>query len=587
MESIVYIISLISLFILYTLLKKKEETENIIKHITINIVLLLCYNCFICWLYNVVKIPINLITLSIFNYILSIVFFIKIYKSKQIQKYSVSGKNIVITLIILGVTITTAIFNFTTNFNIKYLATDASVHYKAAKEFYQNDMLLNNTENTQSSKQFMTAAYTNTGIIFKVLVPYINEIDLYKIFIIFDILLYCMQGLLIYIIIEKIIKTKFAYILSVICILLFVIGYPLNSLIFGYTYFSFGLMVIETIILLFQKLNNKNNKVNVIASLFLLNFTLFSSYLLFVPVMYLAEGLYILKKYKKEKNKLFNKESIFIIFITLIIPFIIGLLYYVLFKESGSEVLTVEGYIFRNYWSISLILLPISILCFKDKNEDLNFLKLVFLSLMLVMIVAILGVKYLNVSTYYYAKYNFLLWLILWIGVLYTINICFEKKQLRFQMVLYVLVYLTFTGLKIYSGTAVNKESWPQENLSNCFDIYGLNKTIINDIGPDLIPEEIELYRYVYNNIDVKQDRIFILANPRQECWFDGMFLYKNREDIQTRIPQQHIDDWNNNKTFKYALVFYDAYMYNDYKDIFSNDKLIFENETGVIYENY
>lgn len=591
MEQIVYILSVIILLILTILLKKSDKELNFVKSSSITIVCFLCYNTFVCWLFNILTIPITLISLAILNYIISIVLGVIIVKNKQIQKYKIKGTNILSVAIIGIVTLAMAYLNFGPELNIKYIMTDAAVHYKAAREFYQNDKLLNKTENTESSDQFMTGAYTNTGILFKILAPIIGEVNLYKVFICFDIFCYFMTGLMLYNIIEKLIKDKLSYILSMIFVVIFMLGYPLNSFIYGYVYLQLSIVIIGTIIALFQEMSEKINKVILGIALFLVNYGLFFTYCIFVPVLYLTEGLYFLIKQYKANKKIFSKENLLNIIITLVIPFILGIIYFAiphLTSSSDGIFLSIEGYIYRNCWSNFLLILPLALICFKIKNDDTLIYKIMFISLIAIMLILMIAIFGLNFSTYYYFKYNFVLWFALWYGVIYSINTFLEVKDFKAAIIAYTIIYVAamiFTTC--YKAVPITKETWDNdENITNAFDIYGINKTVINDVITDLTQEEMELIQYVYDKIDVHSSKILILGNPRQEYWFDGIFTYRNRQNMESVIPIEHVAQWNDNQEFKYLLVFYRSYAYGQYQDELIERTVLYENESGIIYVN-
>lgn len=591
MEQIVYILSVIILLILTILLKKGDKELNFVKSSSITIVCFLCYNTFVCWLFNILIIPITLISLAILNYIISIVLGVIIVKNKQIQKYTIKGTNIVSVTIIGIVTLAMTYLNFGPELNIKYIMTDAAVHYKAAREFYQNDKLLNKTENTESSDQFMTGAYTNTGILFKILAPIIGEVNLYKVFICFDIFCYFMTGLMLYNIIEKLIKDKLSYILSMIFVVIFMLGYPLNSFIYGYVYLQLSIVIIGTIIALFQEIDKKPNKIISATELFILNFGLIFTYCIFVPVIYLAQGLYFLIKQYKMNKKIFSKENLLNIFITLVIPGILGIIYFAIPHLTSSPdglFLSLEGYIYRNCWSNFILILPIALICFKIKNDDILIYKMLIISLIIIMAILMIAIFGLNFSTYYYFKYNFILWLLLWYGAIYSVNTFSEIKDFKIAIIVYTIIYVAamfFTTC--YKAVPITKETWDNdENITNAFDIYGINKTVINDVTIDYTQEEMQLIQYVYDEIDVHSNKILILGNPRQEYWFDGIFTYRNRKNMESVIPIEHVAQWNDNQEFKYLLVFYRSYAYGQYKDEILEKKILFENESGIIYVN-
>lgn len=587
----IYTFSIICLFILSLLIERKKEKINMIKSIAITIVCLVCYNTFICFLFSSIRIPITLVSLAICNFCISIILIIDIIKKKKVQKYIVKIKDIIAISIILGITVTTAFWNFTSELNIKYIMTDAAVHFRAAREFYENDALLDKTENTTTSKIFMPGAYTNTGILFKVFEPIVGEENLYKLFIIFDIFTYFMSGLIMYVSINKFIKSKLGYILSLIFTLIFMLGYPYNCLIYGYAYLQVGIIIAETIVAVFQDKNEEYNKKIVSVQLLLLNFGLFFSYLLFIPVVYLAEGLYFLFDQYRNNRKYFSKENIVTILMTLIIPAILGIVYFVIpqfFQEQKQLFLTIEGYIYRNYWSNFIIILPLTLLCFKHKNKEVQFLSLLLLTLIFVMILMFIAVRFLNFSTYYYCKFNFLLWFLLWYGAMVTVNLSTDKLRYKIVIICYTIFYLIFAVNAFNKGTPITKKYYTKETLMNAFDIFGINKTIALTVPIDFTKEDMDLVNYVRDNIDLENEKMLIISKERQEHWIFSLLNYKNREESEMeRFNVSEVDMWNEGEKYKYAIVFFESEKYNILKDNFIEKNVIFRNEKGVIYENY
>jgi len=426
MKEILYLISVVIFIIIITIIKKSQDKMNFTKFFTVMIISFLCYNSFICLILNIFSISITIENLAIINFLISAILASVILKNKEIQKFYINKKDIIAIIVIVIVTLTSAYLNFGIDLNIKYLTTDSAVHFKAAREFYQNDLLLNKTEGTSISKQFMIGAYTNTGILFKVLEPFVGEINLYKVFISFDIFLFLLLGLIMYSAVEKIIKGKKEFFLSIIAIGLFMIGYPLNTLIFGYVYLQLGLTIIGAIIIIYQNyLEEKNNFPYIM--LFLFNFGLFFTYCIFVPVIYFSEGLYFLIKEYQEKKK-FTFKNIVKIFIILVIPFILGLLYFAIPHISNSNnqtesfFLTIEGYIYRNCWSNFIFVMPLSILSLFKKEKSNLFYKIILTVLIIYMIIFFVVVYKFQLSTYYYYKTNFVLWFVIWYGAIYSIN---------------------------------------------------------------------------------------------------------------------------------------------------------------------
>ena len=132
---IIYGVSIIILFTLTILLKKTEEKLEIIKAVTINFVLLFAYNTFVCYILNLINIPITLIILSVINFAISIPLIISIIKTKKIQEYTVSKTNIAVMILFIIITTIIININFGNLTKIRYVSMDSREHYKAGREF--------------------------------------------------------------------------------------------------------------------------------------------------------------------------------------------------------------------------------------------------------------------------------------------------------------------------------------------------------------------------------------------------------------------------------------------------------------------
>lgn len=223
-----------------------------------------------------------------------------------------------------------SIINFGFPFNIKYESGDASVHYLTSVMFAENDALLSTSydEVYGSFQGRKIGSYTNTGIIMKCL-P--NEASYYNVFIGFGIFILFITGAMMYNTLEKFTKSKYGKIMALLVSLIFVIGYPLNSLLFGFEYLSLGILIICTIIHMIYYLEEENlNFIYYIIIFALLNLGMFCSYYLFVPFVYSALWIYFcIYSYKKE-GKIVCKKNGIMLGITLLLPFFLGFIYHLM-----------------------------------------------------------------------------------------------------------------------------------------------------------------------------------------------------------------------------------------------------------------
>ena len=230
--NIIYVISTILIVGLHMLIYKKQERENWLKYFVLTISILLCYNIVICVILSFVKIKTTLATLTIINFVIALIFSYKIFKDKKIQKYFLNKMDILAIMSIIIIVIFIFIKQYGIPINIKNSTTDAATHYLLANEFYHYSLPLIN-ENSDvlgiwNEHFLMPGAYINTGILLKIVDSSIDETYFCKIYVLFEITMWCLSGILMYLFLSNNKKQK---ILPLIFAIIYMIGYPLHTLI--------------------------------------------------------------------------------------------------------------------------------------------------------------------------------------------------------------------------------------------------------------------------------------------------------------------------------------------------------------------
>ena len=243
MSVLFILIQLISI-IIFLKLKKTDKKENIVLWSTLSIITLMCLNILVTLIFNMIKIKSTLLNLSIIYMILDLSMIFAIFKTKQTQKYLLKKQDIIISLLIMIIVIIIAYAQYKFPFNIKYLITDGAVHYNAMVNFYSSSTLLKNVNSIENFNTFMTGAYVNGGILLKSLASFVTVKDCFSVFVIFDLLLFFLSGEIFYLLISKYNVKKTEYFFSFCFTLLYMLGYPLNSLLSGFVYLSLGLDII-------------------------------------------------------------------------------------------------------------------------------------------------------------------------------------------------------------------------------------------------------------------------------------------------------------------------------------------------------
>lgn len=590
--SIIYCICTMLLLISAILIKKTEKKLDIVKTITITLVLFLCYQTFISYIYTMLQIPITLTSLTIINGILVIAIAGRMLYKKQLQQYYFGKKDLIFIILILLIVMVLSYIDFGFPLNIKYIMTDASIHYISAKEFYENESLLLKVENIETANAMMPGAYSNIGILFKVFAPLIGEMNLYNVFITFDIFTFFLSGMLFFVTIKKYAKNKVTYVLSDIVSIIYLLGYPLNNMLFGYFYLGLGVLCINAIIAIMQEWGEEKPIWQNAVSIFLLCFELFFSYYLFAPPVYGAIFIYYIFYFHKQKGKWFNKSVLVYTLITLVIPTVVGFLYHVLpgmLSTSQIQVtnaIQLEGYIYRNLYSNILLFLPF-VIYYLVKEKKLQFDVISIIIFVMYMCVLYIGIFKLNISTYYFFKTYFVLWQ--FVIYLFFRGICYiaEKKKGQVLVCSYVSIYILFMVISFFtSNVEITKDTFNKnERITDVMDIYGINKTVLTKVEIDFTKEELEILEYIkQNSLPLENNNTLIIGNQRQEYWFYALMEYKFKDNLNYATTIKYIKNWNKGD-YKYLVYFNRSDYYEMYKNDIELDEseVIFENSSGGI----
>lgn len=577
---IIYGVSIIILFTLTILLKKTEEKLEIIKAVTINFVLLFAYNTFVCYILNLINIPITLIILSVINFAISIPLIISIIKTKKIQEYTVSKTNIAVMILFIIITTIIININFGNLTKIRYVSMDSREHYKAGREFSEITNLFKKTgPNITTHSGFMPGAYTNVGIIFKILNPYIGTVELYKAYIIFEAFVYLLIGIVFYMLLEKYCKNINTKIIAIIFGIIYVLGYPLNAWISGFHYLMLGILYVETILYIVKEREDINLDSTLITT-FLLNFGLILSYSLFCPFVYFAQFIYYIYKYKKHKNKI----KLFLqTLVTLILPGIIGVTYLIVpsIGKVGGYI-ALEGWLYKNLWSNFIFFMPFTIyyIYTNIKNRKLEFDNIMFALLFIFILVLFIGTKTGKCSEYYFYKNYFIFWiLIIYSSTKGMIELLKENKT-KFIVNIYTIIYLVIFAVAMYHNkTYVTSKR--NDSLNTTMEIFTFNKTMIVAKEAEFMKQkELELLKEMENIIEdnwQRENDILLITNPNEERWIQSLtgyinVLYDDKEYAIKNLEQEN---------YKYIVTFESKITYENMEQYIKkeNMKIIYQNQ--------
>ena len=593
--NIIYILTSLALIISYLLLNKSEKKENLIHSVIISVILFLTYNIFITQIMFFVHLKSTLLNLAIVNIAFSAVFITKEIKTKTIQKYYINKLDIIAVIIILGLAITIVIMNYGTNIAVKHAVTDAATHYFASDDFYRYSTLFSressDTIKWLNTPYLMTGAYVNTGIFLKLFKGIIDETFLVKLYFIFDMFIWMLSGLLMYTALSTNFKNKKHQILALVLTIFYMLAYQLNSLFAGFSYLGVGLDIIIGIIIIMKSEIKTNYK---ISSLFLLNLGIMFSYYYFAPVLFLSEFWYILVKNKKQSIKIFSKKNIFEIIIALVIPGLIGVIYFIgypLMQANNKAfdyvgAIATDGFIYEDlimniFPYLLLSEVYIIYIAFKKKNTFID--KLLYLTVIFTLLIYML-MKLEFVSSYYYYKIYYMLFLVLTVSSYEILKIFVDKGKNVTIIVSGVLIIYSFG---IFSAMVLDKNWF-------VFDIYLTNGEEIKDDYALIKDKEFYLFEYYNNNINTMQndDTLFCKTkgNTGRDRWVYS--ITKNGNNLTNALTNDKITTIE--KFMEKTKYHYFVLLKNDYDGEYDkvqdeikryNLKVLIQNSAGMILE--
>lgn len=593
--NIIYILTSLALIISYLLLNKSEKKENLIHSVIISVILFLTYNIFITQIMFFVHLKSTLLNLAIVNIAFSAVFITKEIKTKTIQKYYINKLDIIAVIIILVLAITIVIMNYGTNIAVKHAVTDAATHYFASDDFYRYSTLFSressDTIKWLNTPYLMTGAYVNTGIFLKLFKGIIDETFLVKLYFIFDMFIWMLSGLLMYTALSTNFKNKKHQILALVLTIFYMLAYQLNSLFAGFSYLGVGLDIIIGIIIIMKSEIKTNYK---ISSLFLLNLGIMFSYYYFAPVLFLSELWYIIVTNKKQNIKIFSKQNIFEILIALVIPGLIGVIYFIgypLMQANNKAfdyvgAIATDGFIYEDlimniFPYLLLSEVYIIYIAFKKKNTFID--KLLYLTVIFTLLIYML-MKLEFVSSYYYYKIYYMLFLVLTVSSYEILKIFVDKGKNVTIIVSGVLIIYSFG---IFSAMVLDKNWF-------VFDIYLTNGEEIKDDYALIKDKEFYLFEYYNNNINTMQngDTLFCKTkgNTGRDRWVYS--ITKNGNNLTNALTNDKIttvEKFMENSKYHYFVLLKNDYggEYDKVQDEVKryNLKILIQNSAGMILE--
>lgn len=572
-----YALSVSAFFYGFWTLRKTEKQLYGIVWIPVIVITLFCMQVFWAAFINFFKLPVNLITVGIFNCMTGGALILYIRKSGKKQRYLWEKDQLICLLLIIAFTITFVLRRFGFNLELNFATVDPAAHFRDAM----------NVVNTQSVNNMFYASL-NHALFIELLSPLKEVSEYYKFYILAESLHFMISGWMFYGLLQRHRKNLFVNISAIIATFLYMAGYPMNNTLYGFTYLGMGVSVIAYLIYMSDTYINGeiDEKFNLLF-LMLGALGIFQSYMLYMPVVFFS--IFFCISYKRWKDKcLFSIKTVIIQFTIFLLPCLIGLYYAFFGIFSGdvtvSSAISTEGGIYQDLFSNFLFLMPFAFLGIyyiikKRKLQVLNFL-------LPIMSVFTIGMFYFGlngkVSSYYFYKNYYLIWLLFFLlafsGVVYLSG---KGKEIVICVFMPWLLTLGLFASRLEFSLSVTHPLFvPEEKAGKVNDIYAANYRLLQ--SDKYNSSKMELFQHVYTNYVDKGIEIPLAGGEEDDFWYQA---------ITNQRLSDHYEHWKNKKLFfktlkknaAFVLVLYGSDIYVSNKKYFNKLQKVYENDSGFV----
>ncbi len=585
LASVFYMVTSLALIVGFLLWKKAAGRLSLAAWIPVSLAAFFGYQTLVAGLVGLLPVKLGLWTMGLFHLPAVCAIFYRIRKTGEHQTYEFRLWDAAVWLLLLAAVINVAATRFGWELAPVYNSVDPSVHFAMARDFVRIGHVGG-----------MYFAALHNGLWLSVLSPFFGTAVLYKVYVLGDLLWLFFAGAMFWGVVGRQLKGPLRLTLGVLATYMYTFGYPLNSMLFGFSYLGMSITMIAGLVIVAEAyLSGEVDQKIAILLLALACYAVFQCYVLFMPVCFLALLIVMLLK-QKEEGALFSKETVHTGLLVFLPATVLGLWYTYrgIFGGGGgdggttvSSAISQEGGTYLDLYSNFVFLLPVALygLVKTLKDRKKRFLPVLFLTELAFMaglfVLALSG----KVSAYYFSKTYHLLWLLVWL--LFLCGFQETEGEMRLIPVCCLALLVLFCWMGRYDMEDRIEKRNPrlvtQKNEENFANIYKFNYVFVF-LTPPFSGDTLDLFRYVNERQLAAEDSYVPVAGSVEEYYWmqaitdqsDGAFQYWNygEEQFFEALDREDVH---------YLIVLYDNDFYRENKGRLDEMERLYENEGGYI----
>lgn len=594
LASIFYLISFVGFIAGVYCLKKTEDKLYAVTWIPVSIIAVMCYQALMAAFLDLLHITVNIISVGVMDMLMAAIIWWRIIKGDKLQKYCFKTID---TVMIAGLAVVVFLFmlkRYGINLSLSYGSVDGASHLYSAMDVVFSQSL-----------DAMFYSSLHNALLIEFLSPLLTVGTYYKAYVFGDVLHLLLAGMMFYGTIRKYAVDRFMRQAGVVVTFLYLLGYPANSTIFGFSYLGMSLTVILCIITVTSEyMDSHINEKWMLLLLMTTCFAVFESYMLFVPIIYFGILIWMFVN-QNVKSRLISFNTIIKGLSIFLIPTGLGLWYAfrgVFGQSTGLTVgkqISLEGGIYRNLFTNFLILIPFAVVGLWQLIKKKNNHVILYFSALEIIFTFVLFVLALDkkVSGYYYYKNYFLVWLLLFVAAYIGLGVLEKQGRLIVSCGAFVWCVLAFMYVFKIDVRIQNKNELLYGNASirPFMEIYATNYDFmcLSRYNTD----KLQLYSYCSDNVIVAglDDKVLLIGS-----WEDSVYMRAvlgvwtdvyDVSDVDSLRHRSHFDSvWMpdvdgmlDDGTLQYAVVMYDAEGYEAVCEVKNEVTVLYENAAGYV----
>ncbi|MGN0482394.1 MAG: hypothetical protein ACI4HI_02465 [Lachnospiraceae bacterium] len=563
-------------------IRKSEKKQNIVTWAALILVLITCFHVAAAALMQLIHIPINILSMGMLDLLAGFFFWYQILKKKkEKQQYAIEWVDILMLFVFAACAVFVFVVRYHgTSLRLTFETIDPAAHLKAAMDVIQR----------QKVNGMYYSAMEN-GLFIETFAPLVRLDFSYKLFNLTEIYHLILSGMVFYAAVRSIATDRFLKWCTMILSVVYMFGYPLLSMIYGFVYLGLGVTVVCTVLiladfLLKQEMDSRNWNILLLS---MACFGIFQCYVLFMPMTYFAviTGIFVMQQ---KKRQLISKETVAICLETFLLPCIFGFLYTYagIFTSQNLTVanqIVAEGACYRDLYSNFLPFLPLALFgwlkLFQKKENCVEKYMFVY-TILFIGGLFLMGMQKKASSYYYYKNYH-LLWLMVFFLLMHGIA-CVEKKSRSlvgcYGFVTAGLVLVLFTNLE--AKIQLRVELFDPVNKSVALnDLWSFQRGKFN--APGYSEEKQELYHYVYEHcLEENPKKVGVVAKWEDVLWYEAITNQRLKGCKYDKPRSKKNLKWIK-KNAQYVLVLKDSEMYRHKKSYYEALPRVYENQEGYL----